>query len=139
MLSYYDYYWDLSKCLSQFSIYNICGFSNFIRHHLYRLLRNYDHSQFYYPISINYSGSWSLAYWVEGQNSVKGTLSGSGNYQTTITFYVVGYAEDTLCANATKLSGDSLQQNDLNLTLSVLGATNSTTASSTEVCATMAV
>jgi len=97
-------------------------------------------SQFYYPISVNYSGSWNLVYWVENgrqKSDVIGNLTGSGDYDTTITFYVVGYAEDTLCANATKLNS----QNNLTLTLSVLGQTNSTTASdlTAEVCATMGV
>jgi len=107
-------------------------------------------SQFYYPISINYSGSWNLVYWVENYgtsptditNQYLGNISGSGNYETTITFYVVGYVEKTLCANATKL--DNSQEN---LTLSVLPTgvsgenTNSTTISNptAKVCASMAV
>jgi len=105
----------------------------------------------YYPITINYSGSWNLSYW--GQNGtyglkektipgttwqydVKGNLNGSGNYVTTIVTYGVGYMEDTLCANATKLNS----QSNLTLTLTVLGQSNSTTAlnPSAEVCATYA-
>lgn len=104
---------------------------------------------FVFPISINYSGSWWLAYWVENysqsgpsQRNILGNLTGSGNYQTTVTMNVVGYVERTLCASATKL--DSLQEN---LTLSVLPTgfngvnTDSTTASNStaEVCATMGV
>lgn len=97
-------------------------------------------AQLFFPISINYSGSWNLVYWVEYAsgvlNDVKGNLNGSGNYQTAITFYVVGYGGATLCANATKL--DNSQNN---LTLSVLGSGNSTTASNpmVEVCETMGV
>jgi len=79
---------------------------------------------FYYPISINYTGSWNLVYW--GQNGTYGThdgthestisvggdtvgynfkrsLNGSGNWQATITTYAVGYEQETLCAKATKL------------------------------------
>jgi len=109
-------------------------------------------TNFYYPISINYSGSWNLVYWGENgtvpQNSstipghplwqynVKGNLNSSGNYETTITTYGVGYVENMLCAKATKLGSQSLT-----LTLTVVGTTNSTTASnpSTEVCVTWAV
>ncbi len=102
-------------------------------------------TNFYYPISINYSGSWNLVYW--GTNgtvtqynfthyNVKGNLTGSGNYETTITTYGVGYVENTLCAKATKLDS-----RNLTLALTVLTQTNSTTGSnpSAEVCATMAV
>jgi len=55
-----------------------------------------------------------------------------------ITFHVVGYAQDTLCANATKLDS---QQNNLALTLSVSSLNESTAASnpSVEVCITMGV
>jgi hypothetical protein len=111
---------------------------------------------FHYPISINYSGSWNLVYWGENgtvpQNSstipgrnpayvpwqynVKGNLTGSGNYRTAITTYGVGYVENMLCAKATKLDSQSLT-----LTLTVVGTTNSTTASnpSAEVCVTYGV
>lgn len=97
-------------------------------------------TNFYWYISINYSGSWNLVYW--GYNgtatnyNVKGSLNGSGNYQTTVVTYGVGYVENTLCAKATKLDSRNLALN-----LTVLGNTNSTTASnpSAEVCGTYAV
>ena len=103
-------------------------------------------AQLFYPISIEYNGSWNLFYWIKSATgaltSIKGNLNGSGSYETTITFYVAGYAQETLCAKATKL--DDSQKN---LTLSVLATgvsgvnTNSTTASNptAEVCATMGV
>jgi len=109
-------------------------------------------TNFDYYVSINYSGLWNLVYWGENgtvpQNSsiipgqppwrynVKGNLTGSGNYMTTVVTYGVGYVENTLCAQATKL--DSL---NLTLTLTVVGSTNSTTASNptAKVCATYAV
>ena len=120
---------------------------------------------FYYPISINYTGSWNLVYW--GQNGTYGThettisvggyavlydfkrsLNGSGNWQATMTTYAVGYEQETLCAQATKLDSQ-----DLTLTLAIGGppynahvigglpTINSTTASdpSAEVCYTIAV
>jgi hypothetical protein len=100
---------------------------------------------FYYLISINYSGSWNLVYWVENfgtsptniTNEYLGNLNGSGNFQTTISFYVVGYVEKTLCANATELKS----QNNLALTLTIFNTTNSTTPSNptVEVCGTMGV
>jgi hypothetical protein len=105
----------------------------------------------YYFVSINYTGSWNLVYW--GQNGTYGSqeqtipgttypynternLNGSGNYQTTITAYIVGYSENTLCAKATKLDSQNLTLN-----LTVVDRTNSTTASnpSAEVCATYGV
>ena len=101
---------------------------------------------FTFPLSINYSGGpWSLHYWVQNfsgtQNSISGSLNGSGNSSIWITFYVAGYAQYTLCASATKLPNDSQQQYDLPLTLSSLGqyasAANST--STVETCGTMAV
>jgi hypothetical protein len=77
-------------------------------------------TNFYFPISINYSGSWNLRYWgyngTATQPNVKGNLNGSGDYQTTIVTYGVGYVENTLCAEATKL--DSL---NLTLTLAMGG------------------
>jgi hypothetical protein len=101
----------------------------------------------YYQISINYSGSWNLVYW--GTNgtitpsnftnyNVKGNLNGSGNYETTIVTYTVGYGENTLCAKATRLDSQPT------LTLTMLNSphfTNNTTASnpSAEVCATFGV
>ena len=88
---------------------------------------------FDYPVSINYTGSWNLVYSVEYGN-ISGNLNGSGNHEIWIKFDVTGYVQYTLCANATKL--DSSQDN---LTLMVLTTTKSTTASSTEVCSTMAV
>ncbi|MGI0078576.1 MAG: hypothetical protein ACRECH_03035 [Nitrososphaerales archaeon] len=97
---------------------------------------------FPFPISVNYSGSWMLTYWAENgtatQNNVKGNISASGNYMTTVTIYGVGYVEKTLCANATKL--DSKQNVSLTLTVLTTDFTNSTTASnpSVEVCATVA-
>jgi hypothetical protein len=111
---------------------------------------------FHYQISVNYSGPWNLVYWGENgtvpQNSstipgrnpsyvpwqynVKGNLTGSGNYETTITTYGVGYVENMLCAQATKLGSQNLT-----LTLAIVGKTNSTTDSkpSAEVCVTFAV
>lgn len=89
---------------------------------------------FTYPISVNYSGSWKLAYWVQDVNGIEENLNGSANSEIWITFNVAGVVQDTLCANATKL--DSSQNN---LTLVVLTATKSTTAASIEVCVTMAV
>jgi len=101
-------------------------------------------TNFYYRISINYSGSWNLVYW--GTNgtltpsnftdyNVKGNLSGSGDYKTTIVTYGVGYVENTLCTKATRMSQQST------LTLTVLEQSNSTTASdpSAEVCVTYGV
>ena len=96
-------------------------------------------THFYYSISINYSGSWNLAYWGQNgtaANNVKGNLTGSGNYETTIVTYGVGFVENHFCAQATKLDSQNLT-----LTLGVVGKTNSTTASnpSTKVCVTFAV
>jgi len=104
-------------------------------------------TNFYYWIAVNYSGSWTLEYLSTNgtvtfdvynviQYNVRGYLNGSGNYETRITTYGVGYVENTLCAIATKL--DSSQNN---LTLTVLNMTNSTTTSDpkVEVCATYGV
>lgn len=94
---------------------------------------------FPFTISVNYGGSWRLVYWGENgtatQNNVEGSLSGSGNYETTMTLSGVGYIERTLCANATKLDSQNLI-----LTLTVAVKSNSTTASnpSAEVCFTVA-
>jgi hypothetical protein len=89
-------------------------------------------THFSYWIIINYSGSWNLVYW--GQDgivtqynatnyNVKGDLNGTGDYESQIITYGVGYVENTLCARATKL--DSSQNN---LTLEVLYGPKSTTA-----------
>ena len=97
------------------------------------------------PISVNYSGGlWSLHYWVQNytgtQNSISGSLYGSGNSSISITFYVAGYAEYTLCVSATKFS-PSPQQYNLPLTLSSLGqyASTANSTSTVETCGTMAV
>ncbi len=96
---------------------------------------------FHYSISINYSSSWNLVYWGHDgtgtQINVRGNFNGSGNYETEVTTYGVGYVENTLCSNATKLDS----QNNLTLTLTVITFTNSTNAydPSVEVCATQAV
>ena len=100
-----------------------------------------------FGISINYSGSWRLVYWGHNgtvtqynytQYNVKGNLTGSGNHGITVVTYAVGYEENTLCANATKLDS----QPNITLTLWVLTSqlTNSSTPSdpSAEVCATIA-
>jgi hypothetical protein len=95
---------------------------------------------FVYPVSVNYSGPWSLHYWVENytgtQNSISGNLIGSGNSEIWITFSA--HAQYTLCASATKLPSDSAYSPVL--TLSVLGRNGNTTASNptVEVCGTMA-
>jgi hypothetical protein len=95
---------------------------------------------FVYPISVNYTGQWSLHYWVENytgtQNSISENLIGSGNSEIWITFSA--YAQYTLCASATKLPSDSVSSPTL--TLSVLGQNGDTTASdpTVEVCGTMA-
>lgn len=102
-------------------------------------------TNFYFSISINYSGSWNLVYWgtngtVSQYNytnyNVKGNLNGSGYYDTTIVTYGVGYVENTLCANAIKLDSQNLT-----LTLTVLTTANSTVASnpSVEACGTYGV
>ena len=100
---------------------------------------------FTFPLNVNYSGGlWSLHYWVQNftgrQNSISGSLNGSGNSQIWITFYVAGYAEYTLCVSATKLPL-SPQQSDFPLTLSGLSRSMSTTnsTSTVEACSTMAV
>jgi hypothetical protein len=99
---------------------------------------------FTYPLSLNYSGGpWILHYWVQNytgtQNSISGSLVGSGNSSIWITFYVGGYVEYTLCASATKAPNDSQQLYDLPLTLSSLGQYLVTTNSTVETCGTMAV
>lgn len=110
-------------------------------------------TDFPFDISITYSGSWRLVYWGlngtmndnrtiycnvcygnEMEYNVVGNLTGSGNYNTQIVTYGIGYVENTLCANLTRL--DSSQGN---LTLMVSGTSNSTDSSSIEVCATYAV
>jgi hypothetical protein len=109
-------------------------------------------TRFYYPLSINYSGSWNLVYWgtngtqngnatipgcgcLAGYN-FKGNLNGSGAYDRTVATFGVGYVENTFCAKATKLDSQSQK-----LTLTVVGKTNSTTVSdsSAEVCTVFAV
>jgi len=97
-----------------------------------------------FPISINYTGSWALVYWVKDyfgtpptlEDVVLGNLTGSGDYQTTTTIYVQTPQGRTVCADATKL-GASQES----LMLSVLVSYNSTTASNpmAEACATLAV
>ena len=111
---------------------------------------------FYYQVSVNYSGSWNLAYW--GQNgtltqnnavycnecyggimqyNVYGNLTGSGNYQTEITTYGADYMENVLCVDAAILNA-----NTGTLTLTVLGKTGTATAAispTVEVCVTYAV
>ena len=101
---------------------------------------------FTYPLAVNYSGGrWGLHYWVQNfsgtQNSISGDLNGSGDSQISITFYVAGYVQYTLCASATKLPNDSQQGYELPLTLGGLGPSESTTnsTSTVEVCGTMAV
>ena len=101
---------------------------------------------FTFPLSVNYSGGpWSIHYWVQNstgtQNSISGSLNGSGNSSIWITFNVAGYAQYTLCASATKLPNDSQQQYDLPLTLSSLGqyATAANSTPTVETCGTMAV
>ena len=97
---------------------------------------------FVYPISVNYTGQWSLHYWVENytgtQNSISENLIGSGNSEIWITFSA--YGQYTLCASATKFPTDSSRQYSLPLTLGVLGPSQSTTnsTSTVEVCGTMA-
>ena len=100
---------------------------------------------FTFPLDINYSGGpWSLHYWVQNytgtQNSISGSLNGSGNSSIWITFYVAGYAEYTLCVSATPRTL-SPQQSVLPLTLSGLSRSVSTTNSTLTVegCSTMAV
>jgi hypothetical protein len=70
----------------------------------------------------------NLAYY-----NFKGNLNGSGNYEARITTYGVGYVENTFCAKATKLDSQNLA-----LTLTVLGRTNSTSTTtsnpSAKVC-----
>jgi hypothetical protein len=109
-------------------------------------------TKFYYRLSINYSGSWSLVYWAHNGTfepnektipgkmapyNIQGNLRCAGNYKTEVTTYGVGYVENWFCAQATKLDS----QSGVILTLGVLSKTNSTTASnpSAEVCFTYAV
>jgi len=91
---------------------------------------------FYFDVGISYNSSWNLVYWVEGstQNYTLGKLSGSGNFETQITFYA-GYGEETLCASGTKL--DNSQNN---LTLTIFDNSNNATASHpmVQVCGAMA-
>jgi len=119
-------------------------------------------TNFYYWITVNYRGSWNLVYWGwngtligqfscansiqrfcltpynSTQDSVHGNMTRSGNYTFLVVTYGVGYVQNTLCANATKL-GDL--KNNLTLTLTVLGTTNNATDSnpSTEACGTYGV
>ncbi len=110
---------------------------------------------FDFPVSVNYSGAWNLAYW--GQNgtasqgyqvycnacyggttryNVYGSLSGSGEYQMDVTTYGLGYVENTLCVEAAILGAATG-----NLTLTVLGEAGTATSlnPTAEVCATLAV
>lgn len=111
---------------------------------------------FHYQVSVNYSGSWNLAYW--GQNgtlsqnttvycnecyggtmqyNVHGNLTGSGYYQTEITTYRLGYAENVMC-----VEGAILNANAGTLTLTVAGKTVNATAPinpTIEVCITYGV
>ena len=101
---------------------------------------------FVFQIAVNYTGSWRLVYWDEKysqgssipRNFTIGNLTGSGYYETTATFNYVGYAQKTVCANATKL--DYLHNNST-LTLTVLTTSENATAytPTIEVCASMAV
>jgi hypothetical protein len=100
-------------------------------------------TNFFYHIYINYSGPWTLEYLGTNgtitfdayhviQYNVKGYLNGSGDYETTVVTYGVGYVINTLCVTATKLDSQN------NLTLIVLFPNRrSTTApnASVEVCA----
>lgn len=91
---------------------------------------------YYYPISIDYNGSWKLVYWGQNGSAMQyGSLNGSGNFETTLFLLAPTPSQVTLCANATKL--DSSQNN---LTLKVLFHINSTAApyGSTENCGTVA-
>ncbi|GEM_PF-4965652 len=97
---------------------------------------------FTYPLSVNYSGGmWILHYWVQNysgtQNSISGNLVGSGNSSISITFYVDGYVEYTLCASATPAGNDYPVQYPL--TLSSLGQNVTSTGSTVETCGTIAV
>jgi len=56
-------------------------------------------TDFYYSVSINYSGLWNLAYWstngtITPDNYthciVKGNLNGSGDYEKTVVTHGVG-------------------------------------------------
>ncbi len=90
-------------------------------------------TNFYYPISINYSGSWRLTYWGQyGLVTRYNETQGSGNFETTVVTYGVGYVLNSLCAIATKLDS----QNNLTLTLTVLTSSQNTTAlvSSVQAC-----
>ena len=98
-------------------------------------------TNFNFWITVNYSGSWRLDYWGqdglvtqynESNYNVKGNLAGSGNYTFQVGTYGVGYADNILCANATKLDA----QNNLTLTLSIFppywdGTGNTTTSDPT--------
>jgi hypothetical protein len=70
------------------------------------------------------------------QYNIKEDQNGSGDFTTTIVTYGVGYVENMLCAQATKLDSQNLT-----LTLTVVNQSNSTTASnpSAEACATFGV
>lgn len=86
------------------------------------------------PVSINYSGSWKLVYWVTPPEKVMGKMTGSGNYETTIAF--MSSSVVTLCANATKL----VPRNNLTLTLSITGLESHNTSDTNptaKVCGSM--
>jgi hypothetical protein len=71
------------------------------------------------------------------QYNVYGNLTGSGNYQTEITTYGVGYVENVLCVDAAILNAPTGT-----LTLTVVGTTGIATAPinpTVEVCATYGV
>jgi len=105
-------------------------------------------TNFYYSISINYGGAWTLEYlgtngtinydpFTNPIENVRGSLNGTGNYETTVVTYGVEYVENQLCVTATKVD----PQNNLTLTLKVVAQTNSTTSSNPTamVCWTQAV
>lgn len=75
-----------------------------------------------YPLTINYSGSWSASYFGYDTNikNVSGSFNGTGFYYRTMNLNVYGLAMPTLCVNVTKLDSSNAT-----LTLS-LGANNST-------------
>jgi len=116
-------------------------------------------TKFYYQISINYSGSWNLAYW--GQNgtletgsqsnsvycndcyggvlqyNVYGGMTGSGNYHTELVTYGVGYVENVLCVDAAILNANT---GTLTLTVAVkTGIATAAISPTVEVCFTFGV
>jgi hypothetical protein len=70
------------------------------------------------------------------QYNVYGGQTGSGNYQTEITTYGVGFVENVLCVDAAMVNAGTG-----NLTLTVVGKTGIATAvnPTVEVCVTYAV